>query len=82
MEQQRTLCDTLQETREIVNELKDLLNLVELYGDFEERSFDIWCKVDEIGDIVEEIQDYGDKMENRLKKYRNAIETLGFERKR
>lgn len=79
---ERTLCDAAQEMRDSINELKDYLNLVNMYGDFEERSFDIWCKTDEIGDILEEIQEYADKMENRLKEYKNAIETLGFERKR
>lgn len=79
---ERTLCDALQEMREKVNILKDLINLTKLYDDFESREFDFWSEVDDIGDIVEEVQDYADRMELRLHNYKDAIESLGFERKR
>ena len=75
----RTFCDANQEIR---NLLSDIISEIELAIKYEDTS-SLQMALDDlnsISDIVEECQDYADKMEDRLKNYRNAIEKLGFVR--
>ena len=75
----RTFCDANDEIRSLLN---DVISEVELSIKYEDIS-GLHTALDDlknIADIVEETQDYVDSMEDRLKKYREAIENLGFSR--
>lgn len=73
----RTFCDANQEIR---NLLSDIISEVELAIKYEDVSslYEVTRDLNSISDIVEETQDYVDRMENRLKDYKYAIESLGF----
>ena len=73
----RTFCDANQEIR---NLLSDVISEIELAIKYEDVSslHEATRDLNSISDIVEETQEYVDKMENRLKDYRYAIESLGF----
>lgn len=75
----RTFCDANDEIRSLLN---DVISEVELSIKYEDTS-SLHTALDDlknITDIVEETQDYVDSMEDRLRKYREAIENLGFSR--
>lgn len=75
----RTFCDANDEIRSLLN---DVISEVELSIKYEDISslHTVLDDLKNITDIVEETQDYVDKMEDRLRKYREAIESLGFSR--
>lgn len=73
----RTFCDANQEIRSL---LSDIISEVELAIKYEDVSslHEVTRDLNSISDIIEETQEYVDKMEDRLKDYRYAIESLGF----
>ena len=78
--ERRFLCDANHDMRIIVQNLIKILETAKNYGDVSIID-DALEELAIAEEIVEEIQDYAESMENRLKKYKNAIESLGFERK-
>lgn len=75
----RTFCDANDEIRSLIS---DAISEIELSIKYEEASLlrVVLDDLKSISEIVEETQEYVDKMENRLIEYKNAIEKLGFSR--
>lgn len=73
----RTFCDANDELRSLIN---DVICVVSNAINYEEIGslYEALEDLKKIEDITNETQDYVDSMENRLKKYRKAIENLGF----
>lgn len=66
---------------EIIKKAEDILDIeFKLYALKEDLLSDVKCLMDEIICITREAKEMGQNMENRLNKYRTAIEDLGFKR--
>lgn len=75
----RTFCDVNHQIRNLV---QDIICEVEMAIKYEETNTleTVMSDLTVLEQLVEETQEYAEKMENRLKSYRNAIEQLGFNR--
>ena len=75
----RTFCDANHQIRGLV---QDIISEVEMAIKYEETNSleTVMSDLAVLEQLVEETQEYAEKMENRLKSYRNAIEQLGFNR--
>ena len=75
----RTFCDANHQIRNLV---QDIICEVEMAIKYEETNTleTVMSDLTVLEQLVEETQEYAEKMENRLKSYRNAIEQLGLNR--
>lgn len=75
----RTFCDANHELRRLIQEIICEVEMAIKYNEtsgLEVAMHDLVCAEE----IIEENQEYVEKMENRLQKYRDSIESLGFVR--
>ena len=77
--EKRTFCDANHELRGLVQEV---ISIVEMsikydYVSSLEIALDNLLNIE---NVIEETQEYVESMENRLKKYKETIESLGFVR--
>lgn len=76
---ERTFCDANHELRGLIQDAICEVEMAIKYNDVSglETAMSDLVKAEE---IIEENQEYVEKMEDRLKKYRYSIEALGFTR--
>lgn len=79
MKEKRTFCDANHELRGLI---QDIISEIETAITYENTSgLEVALSdLTKCEEIVEETQEYVEKMEDRLKQYKFAIESLGFER--
>lgn len=75
---QDTLCNNHNENIQILNET---IKYIREYCGEEIVASEIISRLQQVKNGIRHCKKLGIKMENRLKKYRNNIEKLGFERK-
>lgn len=75
----RTFCDANHELRGLIQDAICEVEMAIKYNDVSGLEI-VMSDLVKAEEIIEENQEYAEKMENRLKIYRNSIESLGFVR--
>lgn len=75
-----TFCDTNHEIRTRMINIFDLIERGKRYDSIDAEMENIEYELNRISDLIEVTQEMVEKMEGRMKEYRQAIESLGFVR--